>query len=245
MNINPRNGVAELIPVDEQPVATTLPATPPPATEPPAAADDVETSLRDREFTVDDFTDLGIDAAFAEGALDLLGSDAVLDYAEQAPATWQASALLDVYTGESLTAIREKYQLDQPAAADATNDDDLLAALKHPAAQMEFAFIEDDIALRAAIENPDFSAWRIFLHPEQRAYTTRSYNGPFRISGGAGTGKTVVLLHRARELHRRNPEARIVLTTFNRTLADALKEQLSVSIRVSCPRRSWGNRGST
>ncbi|NKZ71784.1 AAA family ATPase [Rhodococcus hoagii] len=48
------------------------------------------------------------------------------------------------------------------------------------------------------------------------------------MSGGAGTGKTVVLLHRARELHRRNPEARIVLTTFNRTLAEALKYQLAI-----------------
>ncbi|MFD0449596.1 UvrD-helicase domain-containing protein [Rhodococcus aetherivorans] len=229
VNINPRNGVAELIPVDDQPVTASAPVTPPPVTAPPAAAEDeVETSLRAREFTVDDFTALGMDAAFAEGALDLLGSDAVLDYAEQAPAAWQASALLDIYTGESLTTIREKYQLDQPAAVDAANDDDVLAALKHPAAQMEFAFIEDDAALRAAIENPDFAAWRIFLHPEQRAYTTRSYNGPFRLSGGAGTGKTVVLLHRARELHRRDPEARIVLTTFNRTLADALQEQLSV-----------------
>ena len=91
---------------------------------------------------------------------------------------------------------------------------------------MEFAFIEDNDELRAAIENPDFTAWRIFLHPEQRAYTTRDYNGAFRLTGGAGTGKTVVLVHRARELHRRNPAARIVLTTFSRTLADALSDQL-------------------
>ncbi|GBF17238.1 putative ATP-dependent DNA helicase YjcD [Rhodococcus sp. Br-6] len=230
VNINPRNGVAELIPVDEQPVAPAPVARPTlaPVVAPTDVEQESDLSLRAREFTVDDFTDLGMDAAFAEGALDLRGSDAVLDYAEQAPATWQASALLDVYTGESLTTVREKYQLAETTAADPTNDDDVLAALKHPAAQMEFAFVEDDEALRAAIENPDFGAWRIFLHPEQRAYTTRNYNGPFRLSGGAGTGKTVVLLHRARELHRRNPEARIVLTTFNRTLAETLKSQLAI-----------------
>lgn len=229
VSINPRNGVAELIPVDDQPAVEQVPVTPPP---PPVTicppAFETEPSLREREFTVEDFTDLGMDADFAAGALDLSGSDAVLEYAEQAPATWQANALLDIYTGESLTTVREKYQLDKPVATDPSNDDDVLAALKHPAAQMEFAFIEDDESLRAAIENPDFAAWRIFLHPEQRAYTTRSYNGPFRLSGGAGTGKTVVLLHRARELHRRDPQARIVLTTYNRTLADALKEQLAV-----------------
>ena len=110
---------------------------------------------------------------------------------------------------------------------DSTDDDAVLEAMRHPAARMEFAFIEDNDELRAAIENPDFTAWRIFLHPEQRAYTTRDYNGAFRLTGGAGTGKTVVLVHRARELHRRNPAARIVLTTFNRTLADTLSEQLN------------------
>ncbi|MFZ2527370.1 MAG: 3'-5' exonuclease [Rhodococcus sp. (in: high G+C Gram-positive bacteria)] len=230
VNINPRNGVAELIPVDDQPTfaAPTATAQPRSLAVSTDAEVDGELSLRAREFTVADFTDLGIEAAFAEGALDLCSSDAVLDYAEQAPAAWQASALLDIYTGESLTTVREKYQLDEPDAADATNDDDVLAALKHPAAQMEFAFIDDDEALRAAIENPDFAAWSIFLHPEQREYTTRNFNGPFRLSGGAGTGKTVVLLHRARELHRRNPEARIVLTTYNRTLAEALKSQLAI-----------------
>lgn len=227
VTINPRNGIAELIPVDDQPAAVQVPVTPPPPPVPTASAE-TEPSLRAREYTVEDFTDLGMDADFAAGALDLSGSDAVLEYADQAPATWQANALLDIYTGESLTTVRERYQLDKPVSTDPTNDDDVLAALKHPAAQMEFAFIEDDDALRAAIENPDFAAWRIFLHPEQRAYTTRSYNGPFRLSGGAGTGKTVVLLHRARELHRRDPQARIVLTTYNRTLADALKEQLAV-----------------
>ncbi|PZU02185.1 MAG: DNA helicase UvrD [Gordonia sp. (in: high G+C Gram-positive bacteria)] len=226
VNINPRNGVAELIPVDDQPASAQAVA---PSARPAVTPSepDADRSLRERVFTVDDLTDLGIDAAFAEGALNLRG-DAILDYAEQAPAAWQASALLDIYTGESLTAVRDKYQLEQTTAADTADDDEMLAALKHPAAQMEFAFITDDKDLKEAIANPNFAAWRIFLHPEQRAYTTRNYNGPFRLSGGAGTGKTVVLLHRARELFRRKPDARIVLTTYNRTLAKALKEQLAV-----------------
>ena len=55
------------------------------------------------------------------------------------------------------------------------------------------------------IEGGDFSAWRIFLHPEQRKYVDHDFNGPFRLSGGAGTGKTVVAIHRARRLWRANP----------------------------------------
>ncbi len=225
ININPRNGVAELIPVDD----TTPPApTPTPAPAPtPEPADPGERSLRDREYTTEDLTNLGIDPTFAQGALDLRGEDAVLEYAASSPASWQGSALLDLYTGESFADITAKYQLDQrPPSVDTGDDEAVLKAMRHPAAAMEFAFIEDNDELRAAIENTDFAAWRIFLHPEQRRYTTNTTNGAFRLTGGAGTGKTVVLLHRARELHRRNPTARIVLTTYNHTLAQGLTEQL-------------------
>ena len=43
------------------------------------------------------------------------------------------------------------------------------------------------------IEAGDFGAGRIFLHPEQRRYVAKTFSGPFRISGGTSTGKTVVL----------------------------------------------------
>jgi superfamily I DNA/RNA helicase len=225
IQINPRNGVAELIPVDD----FAAPPTPAPQpTAPPPMAERTERSLREREYTIDDLTNLGIDALFAEGAMDLVGADTVLEYAESAPASWQGSALIDLYTGESFADIKAKYQLEEPVSVDVTDDDAVLEAMQHPAARMEFAFIEDNEELRAAIENPDFTAWRIFLHPEQRSYTTRDTNGAFRLTGGAGTGKTVVLLHRARELQRRNPTARIVLTTFNHTLAEGLTEQLKI-----------------
>ena len=92
---------------------------------------------------------------------------------------------------------------------------------------MQFAFIEDDEELRRVIEGGDFAAWRTFLHPEQRKYVEADHNGAFRLSGGAGTGKTVVAIHRARRLARENPDARIILTTFNATLAQGLKADLA------------------
>ena len=109
----------------------------------------------------------------------------------------------------------------------ATSDADrLVEGLRHPAAQMSFAWIENNAELRRVIEGGDFGAWRVFLHPEQRKYAERSYAGPFRLSGGAGTGKTVVLLHRARMLARREPGSRILLTTFTTNLADQLRTDL-------------------
>ena len=91
---------------------------------------------------------------------------------------------------------------------------------------MSFAWIENNAELRRVIEGGDFGAWRVFLHPEQRKYAERSYSGPFRLSGGAGTGKTVVLLHRTRMLARREPDSRILLTTFTTNLADQLRTDL-------------------
>ena len=66
----------------------------------------------------------------------------------------------------------------------------------------------------------------IFLHPAQRQIVEKDYNGPARVSGSAGTGKTIVALHRAVQLARSNPDARVLLTTFSGILANALRTKL-------------------
>jgi superfamily I DNA/RNA helicase len=66
----------------------------------------------------------------------------------------------------------------------------------------------------------------VFLHPEQRQWVAREYSGPARVSGSAGTGKTIVALYRAVFLARANPNARVLLTTFSDALANALRGQL-------------------
>ena len=83
---------------------------------------------------------------------------------------------------------------------------------------MQFVYLDTDDELRRMMEG-DFAAWRTYLHPTQRAVAYReTCNGPFRLAGGAGTGKTVVALHRAAFLARR-PDARVLLCTFTRNLA--------------------------
>ncbi|GLY82286.1 UvrD-helicase domain-containing protein [Actinoallomurus iriomotensis] len=74
-----------------------------------------------------------------------------------------------------------------------------------------------------------FSAWRIFLHPTQRRVAYRpSYSGPAQVSGGPGTGKTVVALHRVKHLLQKSDDTRILLTTFTNALADSLRENLNL-----------------
>ncbi|HBG74917.1 MAG: DNA helicase [Chloroflexi bacterium GWB2_49_20] len=100
----------------------------------------------------------------------------------------------------------------------------------HPDALRRFRVMGDMDELLRALEYP-WEKWTVFLHPEQRRFATGNYNGPARVSGSAGTGKTVVALHRAVHLAKTNPEARILLTTFSDTLANSLKTKLRMLIQ--------------
>ncbi len=79
--------------------------------------------------------------------------------------------------------------------------------------------------LERALSFP-WEKWTTFLHPAQRQWVERDYSGPARVSGSAGTGKTIVALHRAVFLARSHPESRVLLTTFSDTLANALRTKL-------------------
>lgn len=246
VRINPRNGIAELITADQEtryepPVlerSTDLSQTPPSAPAAPTAPPLAPSLLEAHGVSLKDLLDLGLDISLAEQAITVAGEDtadaesAMLELADTAAVAWQGLALVDLAVGTPLAEVAEKLALPDAAplaaAADEPTADQLISSLQQPASRLDFAFIENDAALRAAIEDEDFGRWRVFLHPEQRAYATKERKGSFRLSGGAGTGKTVVLVHRARHLARQNPDARIVLTTFNRTLAASLVEQLKL-----------------
>src|SRR5205807_4234014 len=97
---------------------------------------------------------------------------------------------------------------------------------EHPDAQRRFRTVSDVEELARALEYP-WEKWTVFLHPAQRELVERRYGGPARISGSAGTGKTVVALHRAVALAHAHPDARVLLTTFSGTLANALRSKLT------------------
>jgi hypothetical protein len=74
-----------------------------------------------------------------------------------------------------------------------------------------------------------FATWRVYLHPTQRAAVDATYNGPARVTGGPGTGKTVVALHRAHALAKRG-DGKVLLTTFTSTLSDTLQTGLDMIV---------------
>ena len=140
--------------------------------------------------------------------------DSVLDLADHLPAE-ASEALLQLAVGETPQAA-----LPIPPGTE---------PFDHPDAMRRFRVMSDVEELQQALDYP-WEKWSVFLHPTQRELVERQFNGPARVSGSAGTGKTVVALHRAVFLARANPDARVLLTTFSDTLASALFLKLRVLI---------------
>ena len=95
----------------------------------------------------------------------------------------------------------------------------------HPDARRHFHVITGEADLEAALSGR-WEEWMVYLHPSQRQLVEKIFGGPARVNGSAGTGKTVVALHRAAQLARRESGA-VLLTCFSRTLADSLAEKLT------------------
>ena len=106
------------------------------------------------------------------------------------------------------------------------SDEDFAAALQSDSSKKSFVIVDGEEELKRIMAEP-LEKWRIFLHPTQRRIVNRDYSGPARVLGGAGTGKTVVAMHRAKRLAGELEQGKKVLfTTFTRNLADDIKENL-------------------
>lgn len=136
--------------------------------------------------------------------------DRLFDIADHLPQE-AAEALLNLATGTT-----PEMPQRTPVEAD---------PFAHPDAQRRFRVLTNVEELERALDYP-WDRWAVFLHPAQRRLVERDYGGPVRVSGSAGTGKTIVALHRAVSLARRYPNARVLLTTFSKALANALRVRL-------------------
>ncbi len=136
--------------------------------------------------------------------------DTLLEIAGHLPSE-AAEALLNLATG-----IRPPLAEVAPAGGD---------PFEHPDALRRFRVMKNVEELALALDYP-WERWAVFLHPAQRKLVEKNFNGPARVAGTAGTGKTIVALHRAAHLARSNPQARVLLTTFSEPLANALRAKL-------------------
>jgi len=132
---------------------------------------------------------------------------------------------LEAYNSLFMLACGERYEdvLSEYSHTNQQNIDisDFEKALKNDDTQSRFKIIENGVELETLLNSP-LDQWRVFLHPLQRKIVETNASGPMRVLGCAGTGKTVVAMHRAKFLSEKvftNKDDRILFTTFTKNLA--------------------------
>ena len=203
LDVHPKTGAAQLVEVRETVQEITVPVyvdreqeTPP---KPPLFA----------EIPESDLLGYGVPAEWLEEVRNA-DENSLLALSDHLPSE-AAETLLELAVGGTPSSI--------PPVVTAADSFD------HPDAQRRFRLMTNVEELERALSYP-WEKWAVFLHPAQRQVVEGDYNGAFRVAGSAGTGKTVVAIHRAVFLARANPDARALLTTFSKTLADALRTKL-------------------
>lgn len=199
---HPRTGAIQIVEVRER--VEEIAAPPPPAAPAPPAQ-------IFRALAAEDLLSIGVPPDWVEDIRNAT-EDAFLALSDHLPAEASEALLEFVTTG----------RLQRPAPVPLPSD-----PFAHPDALRRFRIVENQEALALALDAP-WEQWAVFLHPAQRGVVDRNYNGPARTAGSAGTGKTVVALHRAARLARTTPGVKVLLTTFSQPLANALSRKLAV-----------------
>jgi hypothetical protein len=192
----------------------------------------------------------GLFAAFADDVLLSFGLPSVLLPAVRAVrATEELSALgrhLPAEASEALAWLADGIPADEvreaveASAAKGVGVDqaDLAKALEHPDTKRRFVAIRSDADLAAILDAP-LAKWRVFLHPSQEKLVQKHFKGPARVLGGAGTGKTVVAMHRAKHLAETlcpSPTDRVLFTTYTSNLAQNVEEMFAGWCPDAAPR---------
>jgi hypothetical protein len=158
----------------------------------------------------DDLLDVGVPTDWLEPVRET-SEDELFDLLGKLPE--EAAEALLTYAADGILAKPEPVVAEDPFA--------------HPDATRRFRVLENIEELKAALEYP-WEKWTVFLHPAQRELVERNWSGPARVAGTAGTGKTVVALHRAVHLAREDATSRVLLTTFSKHLASLLTTKRDV-----------------
>ena len=224
LEAHPTTGAAQMVEIRERvqevtiPVYTAAPAEPHKTQTPRPAAVGHATAMKPvlAHVTKDQLLSYGVPV---EWILDVqqANEDTLFDVSAHLPAE-AAEALLELATGGTPKSA--------PPPAKTPGDLSPQNPFLHPDALRRFRIMDGAEALEQAFTYP-WEKWTIFLHPTQRQLVDRDYGGPARVSGSAGTGKSIVALHRAVHIVRSQPESRVLLTTFSDTLAHALRTKLA------------------
>ena len=152
-------------------------------------------------------------------------SEAELDALQPVLPIEAYEGLFLVAAGDTVSQVlsARETQVDRPI-----DTEDFARSVETAESQSRFVVVDNDEAL-TAIMNAPLAQWRVFLHPLQKRLAVGDRSGPVRVLGGAGTGKTVLAMHRAKWLaeHATPAGKKVLVTTFTRNLAIDMETNLN------------------
>ncbi|GLQ05863.1 3'-5' exonuclease [Sneathiella chinensis] len=213
IDTHPRTGAAQIVEVRERIEKITIPHYVQKQTPQTSDAPDDTPKLSPQPFTdlsTDDLLSVGVPEDWLE---DIFNSteDRFLDLTDHIPP--EASEALLEYVATGRLTPPSPVQFEDP--------------FTHPDAQRRFRIMDNIEELEQALDYP-WDKWAIYLHPEQKKLAEAQFSGPTRVTGSAGTGKTVVALHRSAHLLQQDKNAKILVTTFSSPLSNALEHKLKL-----------------
>ena len=176
------------------------------------------------EVTKEEYLELGVPEEQVDYVRSLTSKDAFLASKNiLTPDVFEGLSWLleDIPAKEVIEMMQAERDKGEPKASD------LRTALESAENQRFFRVVEGEEDLQAMLNRP-LDKWRVFLHPTQRRIVNKDYSGAARTTGGAGTGKTVVAMHRAKRLAAGlSGHERVLFTTFTANLAADIRDNLS------------------
>ncbi len=226
LTINPVTGAMQMVTLEhvvEREAEAGAPEQPvPDYAAPPQPVEPVPAPLFG-EFSDTELMSLGVPEELLS-AVRKIGSEEALDALQSRLPAEAYEGLFLVAAGDSVNQVLQARETRVDQAIDIS---DFAAALATAESQSRFVVVDDDEAM-LAIMNAPLAQWRVFLHPTQNKLARGDRSGPVRVLGGAGTGKTVLAMHRAKWLaeNRALGGRKVLFTTFTRNLALDIEENL-------------------
>ena len=214
--INPVTGAMQMVQVEDAPVLSA----PAPAVKPAPVAEKSKPIAQD--VSDHDLMALGVPPELIE-RIRAVTTEVELDGLQEALPVEAYEALFLLAAGDTAEQILNARETQLNRSIDTDNFE---AALQTPESQSRFVLVDDEAMV--AIMNAPLAQWRVFLHPTQHKLAAGDRSGPVRVLGGAGTGKTVVAMHRAKWLaeHRTLDKQKVLFTTFTKNLALDIQDNL-------------------
>lgn len=226
LTINPVTGAMQLVTLEQVLEQVPVPQEPPhtidttgsPAGSPTSAALPLFGALSNKELM-----SLGVPEELLP-TVRALCSEEELDVVQPKLPAEAYEGLFLIAAGDTVSQVLQARETRVDLPIDTS---DYASALSTAESQSRFVIVDNDEAM-LAIMNAPLQQWRVFLHPTQKKLASSDRSGPVRVLGGAGTGKTVLAMHRAKWLaeNRVSPGKKVLFTTFTRNLATDIEDNL-------------------